>query len=421
MRREMWTPEIGAWGQGRLALHFALVAHVAGQVTADQLRDALRRLGRRHPLLTARVAADLDLTYWFESDETTAIEPLVLPRTDETTWLAAAAQTVGPLFDWERGPLARVTLVESPERCEIILAMHHCAGDGLSGAYAVHDLLTLLGDPALDLPPLNMPRCPTDLLPRWIRLLGGLVPLTWVFPGLGRAGDSPPPPELLTKHGAFHILTWALPPDPTQTLVRRSRAEGATVHSALATAVLRGWAAVVGGDSHTVSNPVSLRGYFAEPVGMALGNMIWPYNKVTLPNEPTVPFWDQARQFRADLKRQVSAFRLTFPLAVGQRAMNRYPLDQVAAAFGLAEESSNHTLSISNLGPLALAADYGPLRLTGVVGPLLDANDKEVVLGVATVNGTLTFAMTFREPILAPDTAARIRDAALAQLAAAVI
>jgi hypothetical protein len=54
--------------------------------------------------------------------------------------------------------------------------------------------------------------------------------------------------------------------------------------------------------------------------------------------------------------------------------------------------------------------------LVGFFGPLLDANAKEIVLGAATTNGTLGFTMTFREPMLSPETAVQIRDATLAQL-----
>lgn len=420
MRRQMWTPEIGAWGNGQIPAHFALVAQVEGRVTADQLRDAVTRLTRRHPLLAARVVAEPDFSYWFETDGAAPIDPQVLPREDETSWLTATVQTVGPPFDTVRGPLARVTLLQSPERSDIILAMHHCVGDGLSAACTLHDLLALLGDPALDLPPLNVPGCPADLLPRWIRLLARMAPLRLAFPGLRRGSDTTPMADFIAKQGAFHILAWTLPSDRTQALVSRSRAEKVSVHSALSTAFLRAWGAVTGGEAHTASNPVSLREYFTEPVGMALGNMIWPYVKVTLPNATNCPFWEQTRRFQADLKPQLSPFRLTFPLALMQRVMSGYPLEQVGAALDMGDQFSSHTVSISNLGRLSLAKEYGPLRLVGFYGPLLDANAQEVVLGIATVHDSLEFAMTFRDTVLAPATAAQIKEVALAQLDAAL-
>lgn len=420
MRRQMWMPEIGIWSQGKIAAHFALAAHVEGQITSDQLQDAVQRLTRRHPLLTARVVAEPDYSYWFDTDDTDPIETRIVPRVDDTTWLAATAETVGPLFNFERGPLARVTLVQSADRCEIILAVHHCLADGLSAAYALHDLLVLLGDPAADLPELNVSRCPADLLPRWIRTLAGIVPVSLVFPVLRQSGPLPPIPDFNTKTGDFHIRPWALPPEQTQAIAARGRSEGVTVHSILATAFLRAWGDVTGGKSHSASCPVSLRDYFTEPVGMALGLMIWPYNKVTLPTAPDAPFWDQARQFQRDFKRQISAFKQTFSLAVGHRMLSHYSLEHVAAAFDLETESTDHTLSITNLGRLSLETEYGPLRLVGFYGPLLDASDQEVVLGIATTNGTLSFAMTFREPILAPATAERIREAVEAQLNAAL-
>jgi NRPS condensation-like uncharacterized protein len=416
MRRQMWMPEITAWCRGQRALHFAVIGQFEGRVTADAFQNAVTRLACRHPFLAARVVAEPDHTCWFETEDANPIETCIVLRTDEASWLAAAAETVGPLFDFDRGPLARVTLVAGPDRGEIILALHHCAADGLSGAYALHDLLTLLGDPAASLPPVTVPRCPADLLPRWSRALAGLMPLWLMMPGLRRKGFLAPLPDFNTKHGTFHILTWTLPPERTATLVTRSRAKGVTVHSALSTAILRAWGAVLGGNSHTVSSPVSVRHHFTEPVGKALSFMIWPYVKVTLPYVPETPFWEQARRFQARLKPQTSTLRLTLPLAIGQRVIDRYPLEQVIPAFSQREDPSAHTLSISNLGRLTLNTDYGPLRLVGFFGPLLDANAEEVVLGVATTNGTLACTLTFRDPVLDPANAAQIRDAALAQL-----
>ncbi len=419
MRRQMWMPEIGVWGRGKIAAHFALAAHVEGQITTDQLQDAVQRLTRRHPLLTARVVAEPDYTYWFDTDDTAPIETRIVPRDDDSTWLTAAAETVGPPFDSERGPLARVTLVQSADRCEIILAVHHCLADGLSAAYALHDLLVLLGDPAADLPALNVSRCPADLLPRWIRTLAGIVPIRLVFPALRQSGPVPPIPDFTTKTGDFHILAWALSPERTHDIVARGQSEGVTVNSTISTAFVRAWADVTGGESHSVSGPVSLRDYFTEPVGMALALMVWTFNKVTFPNALNVPFWDQARQFQRDFTRQISTFKLTFPIAVGHRVVSRYPLERLVAAFDM-EEANSHTVSITNLGRLPVEAAYGPLRLVGFYGPLLDADDKEVVIGIATTNGSLAFAMTFREPVLAPATAEKIREAAHAQLDAAL-
>jgi len=416
MRRQMWMPEIIAWCRGRRALHFAVIGQFEGRVTVDAFQSAVTRLARRHPLMAARVVTQPDHTYWFETEDPHPIETRIVPRTDELSWLAAVRETVGPLFDLDRGPLARITLVAGPDRGEIILALHHCAADGLSGTYALHDLLTLLGDPAAKLSPVTVPRCPADLLPRRSRVLAGLTPLRLVMPDLHRNGPFAPLPDFNTKHGTFHILTWTLPSERTTTLVTRSRAAGVTVHSVLSTAMLRAWGAILGGASHTVSSPVNLRDCFTEPVGMALGFLIWPSAKVTLPYTPEMPFWEQARRFQAQLKPQTSTLRLTLPLAIGQRVVNRFPLEQVIPVFSRQEKNSMHTLSISNLGRLALNTDYGPLRLVGFFGPLLDANAEEVVLGVATANNTLACTLTFRDSVLDPTSAAQIRDAALAQL-----
>ena len=420
MRRQMWMPEIGIWGEGKIAAHFALAAHVEGEITAEQFEDAVQRLARRHPLLAARVVAEPGFTYWFETDGANPIETRIVPRLGDTTWLTATTETVNPVFDSERGPLSRVTLVQGAGRCEIILAVHHCLADGLSAAYALHDLLVLLGDPAADLPALNVSRCPADLLPRWIRTLAGIIPLRLAFPGLRRSGPVPAIGEFTEKAGDFHILAWTLPPEQLKALLARGRSEGVTLHSALSAAFLRAWAVVTGGEEHTVSCPVSLRDYLTEPVGMAIGLMVWSFNRVTLPAAPDTPFWDQARQFQHDFKRQVSAFKQTFPIAVGHRVVSHYPLERLISAFDTDAEFGSHALSITNLGRLAVDATYGDLRLVGFYGPLLDASDREVVTGVVTTNGTLSFAMTFRDAVLAPATAEQIREAVHAQLDAAL-
>ena len=76
--------------------------------------------------------------------------------------------------------------------------------------------------------------------------------------------------------------------------------------------------------------------------------------------------------------------------------------------------------SITNVGRMKIPTEYGQYRLESVYGPFVYSDVNEKTMGVITVGDKLTFLMSYNETIVTPETADRIRQAAMKHLSDAV-
>src|SRR5262249_34367639 len=149
----------------------------------------------------------------------------VVDDAGEDDWAAEVAAELQQPFPGG-GPLVRFVLLRRPGAFDLIMTGEHVLADATSYVYLLRDLLEALGTP-------DRPVAVHDSPPGW-----GV--LRW------RDEDPGSRPEPATEYNtvappteAFGIVHRVWGRELTEALVARCRAEGTTVHAAVATAVLR--------------------------------------------------------------------------------------------------------------------------------------------------------------------------------------
>lgn len=394
---------------------FATTARVEGSFSEAQLREALAKAARRHPLLAARVVIDEEGQPSFVAPDVLELPLRVIEEGEERGWTQVVREELGRRFLWETG-LARFAWLRSAGFSDLIGVYHHAIADGLSGAYLVRDILHYLGNP--EAPVERLPVLPgvDELVPQ-AGESGPEVSFSETVAHLPRPDqerDAPAGPP------AFWLRAWALTPPQTSAVVARAREEGTTVHGTLGAAFLLSFAEILGGSQvRTIQSPVNLRGRLSQPVGEGLGNFT-TLIKASVDCAPGRDLWETARDVRAGLQRELEPERL-FTIFNLMRAARSSPpgsraflenVDKAAAFF----RELDYDLSLSNLGRLDFPSTYGLLRLESLYGPTFSAMEGDRIAGVTTFGGRMHFTFIFREPAMAAAAAEQICQLAMDRL-----
>src|ERR1700686_3357035 len=103
--------------------HFAMVGEVAGPTRIEQWQNGLAQVARHSTLVWSRIERNSEGVPAFWQAPQGAI-PLKVLAYDASGWTTAVAAQLTEPFDEARPPLMRATLLHSPDRSIIILAVH---------------------------------------------------------------------------------------------------------------------------------------------------------------------------------------------------------------------------------------------------------------------------------------------------------
>ncbi|MFE2425696.1 condensation domain-containing protein [Streptomyces sp. NPDC059373] len=358
MRRRLSPTERFVWAAGEvLPVTIALTGRIHGRTTPNLLRAALSAVRRRHPLLAARIA---DAGPWQARLTTDGVpDPdLRVVRVTAPDHFGRTAEIVEEElqrpFDAGTGPLARFVMVDAGDSFDLVGVYHHLVADGLSMCVVLRDLLRLLADPAADMSPV-LAAPADDLLPGRRVDPADLRRMARDLRGKSR----PPHPG----GGPLRHAIWSLDAAATSALLARCRAEGATLQAALSTAFARALADL----GHpaapaAIAVPADLRRLLDPSPGEAVGLYAATLLTEVDGNSPD-DFWEVARSVRADLHHRLRPEELV-PLVRVLRLLPFLPRAAVSSLLLRSERrQSLFDVSISNMRPSSVPADYGPLRL----------------------------------------------------------
>jgi len=398
-------------GMLRTGLDVVMVAELAREVGADDLRDAIMRVRPACPLLGARLVRDARGVYQVRAEE--GAPPVrVLPQA--ASWHGAALDELTYTFDAEHEPLARFALLPGGRGTTLLTNTHHCVSDGLSGAWLVGVLLQALRDPSWSLPPAGMPPAVDDLCPP-----GLLAPP--LVAALGAAGAAcallGPARTRARPKEPCGLLAWVLDEAETTRLVEACRAAGVTVHAALCAAFRLAEVRVQGRRRRLARlyTPVSVRTRLTRPAGDAFG-FYASEAAVRLPVRPTDDLASVLRRADAAV-REGTANRRVLRLPAMTGVAHPFLTERVVAAIR-ARRGLRFGTAICNLGRAALPEAAAPL-LRDLHGPLPYLERVEKALTVVTTAGRMSFVMVWRRRAVREDVVVEVRDRAMEMLRAA--
>jgi hypothetical protein len=381
-----------------------VLAEVEGSSTVEAWRDALCKVQQRYPLLSARIRKIPGERPYFERLPDTAIPLRVMPL-EGVNFDALMAQEPLISFGYADGLMARVTLCHSPERCAVLLSVHHAAYDGLSNVQILCDMIAAAAG----------------------ETLGGpfpLVPAIGEFFGLDEPGPYAKWPEVKKPSPKTR---YALPSPKLQrrifqleemkALRAAARAEHTTVQGALVAAFLLAGRRASERWRNTpivCISPINLRPML-NLEGFP-GMLLRAHPSVMQPSDD-FPFWDFARDLKHGLRFSATRESTTLGLNTLRKVM-RYEGDPDNRNTIDPDKVFHHDLMVSNYGDLGIKTDFGDggLRLKSLYPSVCCGDVETQTISAITVDGSLYLTHISRHPLpsLMTDAFDILRDACAA-------
>ncbi|MBN3944673.1 MAG: condensation domain-containing protein [Nostoc sp.] len=384
-------------------MDFATVAKLQGQFSVDQLSTVLRQVQQRHPLLRVRIAPDaIGQPKFVETDDEIPLR--LVTRTDKWQWQAELEVELARSLDWQVASLLRVVLLQSGAESELMIICHHAIADGLSGVYLMRDIVQGLGGKIFERSHLCAALSLESALP-------GIEPWKEATP---KPTDYIPP---LSRRPPPHIRTVVLSPELTQQLIQRSRAEHTTVHGAISAAFLLTLTQqdVKPSDVMRCLHPVNVRSHLSLPMPDGVG-LYFCLCMTTHFLQADSAFWDVARSVKSQLSQIDIAQQL-----VEERQLRQPAMANLTDATAFAEAARSQypcQLTITNLGRIEMAQQYGNIRIEALHAPAVMLSVVGRIVGVATLGDRLALTIS-STPLMDVDRAQSDR-AATAFLSAGV-
>ena len=313
MFRTLGATENTTWMLDRICpVSPTIVASISGQWEERELRAALDRIQAKHALLRLRIAP------WSrrfaESDRPIPLK--IADRKREDEWVEAAEWEANHIVDWKNGPLARVVWLRSDHKQDLLLSLHHVAGDGRGCLFLLQAILEELsgvqGADSVEFPSLE------SLLPAKYRGRKGLQrALAFIGKSIPFMTSHPIPrlsrqPFVDPKSRRSRLFHQALSVEDTQALVEAADRSQMNLHSLICAAMLKALGDALSLDkaySLGCMSAVDLRRLLKPSMGEGLGSfisMIPTYHR--LPQD----LWELAGEIKHE---QWMAFRRGDPLA----------------------------------------------------------------------------------------------------------
>jgi NRPS condensation-like uncharacterized protein len=404
---------------------------VQGRLDKEALATALSKLAHAFPLIDSRVILDEKKDAWSVPSPEEGFFVRVIPREDDDHCVRRSVEELTIVFDLENEPPVRFTVLEGEQEFEIVITVHHALFDGKALIELIEDLMSLMGDPSQEvhphplLPPLNRSMLPKQkarpLTKIWFslgRMLWGLHPLRFSEGEFTR---------LRTAHWDNHevlCLRESLSPEELRRLKDKCRAEGVTINSALCAAftISRLQMDEKYAGCRIMGIPMNLRPKMLEDPGRgpAMYSSTFFFNYT---GEDT-DLWAIARECGAGVKGYYDAYfskDLTACEIFPSTAVDAYSIvpntDEASKAVKLFFKHvvfplPDGVFTISNLGVLNLPQEFGPYRLKRFFSvPAVVTNS--ALLGVVTINNTLTATLVCDPSFLPPEAARQKLDIAM--------
>jgi hypothetical protein len=381
-----------------------------GNIDPERLRLALGRVQRKHPALRALIREERDGLY-YEEDCAPEVPQRVLRRVEEDDFRRESQRELMTVFPYDQ-PQLRAVMLQSERESDLLLVTSHRICDGMSMLTIVREVLRALHKDE-------------DLVP--------YAPITT----LDMIGDYQPPQPRKRKLAAMLVngcmrliphsrrapenkeccLEWAADRTLSDTLKRRCKAEGVSIHAALVVALDRTLFTVLGNKKAPalIESPMDARrGRLAslksDMVFFSGGSLAIPTGRAR-----ELDFWSRAReiheQIRTDIEKEIlnipgrfHFFEMLRPLPSAQMQ------SMVRLGDALKINGSWNRFALSNLGNIVVSDNDAPFRVKDLRLYVHSFNVRLLGLVAYTLNGEMRFYFVSDEKCMSSIQAERLKQ-----------
>ncbi|MHA2180223.1 MAG: condensation domain-containing protein [Promethearchaeota archaeon] len=431
--------------------NISLIATILGNISIENLKEVIKKMQQRHPILNARLQHDEKDLYLVATNN--LVIPLkIIKRISDGHWRDEIIQQHKIPFKMEQGPLIRIILLHSTEISDLIIFCQHTICDGMSLTYLVRDIMVYLGDPIKKvelLPPaplVNEDNIPSDIKPSLaMRILGNTINKKWEKS------------ELLFNYDDFYALhnvywdkytykahLYELPKEQTEALIMACRKNRVTMNTVLMIAFNIAQNQLnpeFPKYLQNISFAVNLRDFLQNPVGEQFGFFAGGM-QLKFKYSDKKNFWEMAKKFHIkatanEIRKQalvgtLNAFALSSTLIEAQIFAAFGPLipstsksyDKIQAFISDKKNIVNKMIKkklskgfamaqiMTNLGRTGFPEKYGELMLKNLILMPSCSPYTELVLGVVTHRGNLSITLNHMEESISSEKILKIRDKA---------
>ena len=397
------------------------VVYLEGILTPDIVKQALKLVQQRHPMLQVYIVESDDGLY-FESKGITEISLQVIYKQDENEAIKIAEKELHTKFIKGKNPLCRLTLLYSHQHqntCEIIITFHHGIVDGISCMRFIDDLLFYCQqiNDGEDISKVET----LDFLPPIENIINYNIPTENKNENHQVTNEQlTPPPQLIIEHQASanerftRMLPRILSQEKTKILIEKCKQEKTTVHGAICAAMVFAAAKLLSIDKQvnlSYGLPVNLRKYCdPEITDQNLGCFISVLGFNQLVEQNTI-FWDLARECKSKI--HDSLIRGVHITLLQQSKLRNFDKD-IVIKYMLSKENTmgrNNIFAISNIGKFKFRYKADQLKIKELYfGSSQHIGGDCFWLGILTLDEQLFCNFIYVEPVISDKTAQLFAD-----------
>ena len=390
-------------------LNVVYTARINGEILEENIRIALDKIQKKHPLL--RVSIDhqsAKYPFFTEEKEIAPIPLRIAERKTDQDWLLESENEWYRIFEDGKKPMAQLVWVKGSTISEILWVMPHCLCDGTTGITLIRELLALLDDPSIQLNSYEGFDSVDDFLPtdfnmkkkkRKARFYLIMAKLFFLIQIKSKKRN-------LGKNYALHQKLDAA---VSRKIVEKCKTNGISVHALLCSSFMQAFKEAQGKNAKgKVISPVDVR-HFIPEIQQDHIFAFAPTVELSL-KKGTHDLLDQARHIKEDLIEKIGKTEARELLWMGE---NMHPIVERMISL-LKSSKGGHDITLSNMGRIDIPHEYRNFRLETIFSPTvafpwLNSN----TLVTTTYNQKMDFTFMSNESFLPKEEAIKIKDKAI--------
>jgi NRPS condensation-like uncharacterized protein len=364
MKRKMLFFERLMYVDGHTPVNCVITARLRGDIAAENLEPALKKIQRKHPLLRASVIEEKGRPYFLFNDHPAKIPLRIVDRHSGEEWRSITASEWKTPFNMADGPLVRVVWIKSEGVSELMLTGHHCICDGASLIAIFREILEVLDQPDMQLTPYQPFQFLQDLIPEDVLSDLKLAATIRVKAALFRLFALTIKTVKTNPPGEHYLIYWRASAEESLALSQRCKMEDTTPYAVLCVAFLLAFRRVNSARfKNKIMCPVNIRRFLTNIRADMMFNYA-PTVPLGLGKDPQEEFWSSARRFKQSMSKKIDRMNAYEHLMAAEQLHSSIP-ELISL---LRKSKGSYDCAFSNVGRIDIPENYKAFQVESFLG-----------------------------------------------------